>query len=74
MRKIKKLLVGGLFCMGVAFMFNSSESTAQGAGDLPGNWICCLANSSGCTDRLGTFWPNDETRTAATCTKDQTLD
>lgn len=55
-------------------MFNSSESTAQGAGDLPGNWICCLANSSGCTDRLGTFWPNDETRTADTCTKNQTLD
>jgi hypothetical protein len=68
MRKIKQLLVGGLFCLGLAFMFNSTESNAQGAGPLPGDWVCCQANSSGCTDRLGTFWPKDETRTADTCT------
>lgn len=67
MRKIKQLLVGGLFCLGIAFMSNSAESYAQGAGPLPGNWICCQANSSGCTDRLGMHWPNDERRIGSFC-------
>lgn len=53
MRKIKQLFVGGLFCLGVAFMFNSPESKAQGAGPLPGNHICC-PSGEGCVDSLGT--------------------
>jgi len=73
MRKIKQLFVGGLFCLGIAFMSNSTESNAQGAGPLPGDHICCQANSSGCTDRQGIFWPTDETRTATTCTKDPSV-
>jgi hypothetical protein len=73
MRKIKKLLFGGLFCLGVAFMFNSAESKAQGVGPLPGNWICCAANSSGCTDRLGDRWDTDERRVASTCTDDPSI-
>jgi hypothetical protein len=72
MRKIKKLLVGGLFCMGVAFMFNSTESNAQGAGPLPGNHICC-PSGPGCVDRQGFPWLQDETRTATTCTKNPIL-
>lgn len=67
MRRIKKLLIGGLFCMGVAFMFSSAESIAQGAGPLPGDHICC-PTGEGCVDRLGDPWPEDETRTASTCT------
>jgi len=67
MRKIKQLFIGGVFCIGVAFMFNSTDSNAQGAGPLPGNHICC-PSGEGCVDRLGTPWPQDETRTATTCT------
>ncbi|WP_075350049.1 hypothetical protein [Algoriphagus marinus] len=72
MRKIKKLLIGGLFCMGVALMFNSSESNAQGAGPLPGNHICC-PSGTGCVDRQGFPWLQDETITATTCTKNPIL-
>jgi hypothetical protein len=68
MRKIKKLLIGGLFCLGIAFMFHSTETSAQGAGPLPGDHICC-PTGEGCVDRLGMYWPTDETRTATTCTK-----
>ncbi len=68
MKMIKQLLVGGLFCLATVFLFNSTKSNAQGAGPLPGNWICCQANSSGCVDRLGMHWPEDERRIATTCT------
>ena len=73
MRKIKQLLIGGLFCLGTVFFFNSIESKAQGAGPLPGNHICC-PSGPGCIDRLGDPWPQDETREATTCTKDASLD
>jgi hypothetical protein len=54
--------------MGVAFIFHSPDSKAQGAGELPGNHICC-PTGEGCVDRLGDPWPEDETRIASTCTK-----
>lgn len=54
--------------MGVAFIFNSSESNAQGAGPLPGNHVCC-PSGDGCVDRMGKRWPDDETRTAKTCSQ-----
>lgn len=72
MNKIKHLLAAGLFCLGVVLMFNSPETQAQGAGPLPGNHICC-PSGPGCVDRLGDPWPQDETRVATTCTKDESL-
>lgn len=32
------------------------DSLSSGDGD---SWVCCQANSTGCTDRMGYFYPED---------------
>lgn len=68
MLTFKNLCFMGAIVLGSFAMFYSSASLAQGAGPLPGDWICCAANSSGCTDRLGDRWDTDERRVGTTCT------
>ncbi|PZX52550.1 hypothetical protein [Algoriphagus chordae] len=57
----------GMMAMSFAF-FVGNPSSAH-AEEEKFDWICCLADSSGCTDALGGHWEYDEKRVgAATCT------
>jgi len=68
MKNLIKVLCAGLLALGLVFMFTSTPSVAQGAGPLPGDWVCCqVTNGPGCVDRLGMEWPEDEKRFTPTC-------
>ncbi|SFB48208.1 hypothetical protein [Algoriphagus aquimarinus] len=57
----------GIFAM--SFTFFVGNSTNAQAEEEKFDWICCLADSSGCTDALGGYWEYDEKREGVpTCT------
>ena len=58
----------GVFVMSFTF-FVGNPSYVQAEEEEEKDWICCAADSSGCTDALGCYWGYDEKREGVpTCT------
>ncbi|UZD21217.1 hypothetical protein PBT90_16965 [Algoriphagus halophytocola] len=69
MKNKMKVLGLSLGVMGMLFAsLIVNPSNAKASKEAP-HHICCMANSSGCTDLGGVFWEYDEARVAETCTR-----